>query len=177
VDASGFLRHLLDPDRLAVAGLVAARARTVKEIAAETGQPPKAVLTTLAPLVQAGIVVREGEHYTLRRDALRELAQDLPRPTPDPEVMDGMSEGEQAVLSRFFRGDKLVDIPVRRTPRRIVLERIAQDFEPGRHYDELEVNATLSARHPDHAALRRYLVEEGFLDRDGREYWRSGGRV
>ena len=31
--------------------------------------------------------------------------------------------------------------------------------------------------HPDHAALRRYLVDEGFLTRDAGFYWRSGGTV
>jgi hypothetical protein len=29
--------------------------------------------------------------------------------------------------------------------------------------------------HPDVAALRRYLVEEQFLDRRDGRYWRSGG--
>ena len=29
----------------------------------------------------------------------------------------------------------------------------------------------------DHAALRRSLVDEGFLDRDHGVYWRTGGRV
>jgi hypothetical protein len=27
----------------------------------------------------------------------------------------------------------------------------------------------------DHVTLRRYLVDESLLDRDGGEYWRSGG--
>jgi len=31
--------------------------------------------------------------------------------------------------------------------------------------------------HPDHAALRRYLVDEGFLERAGGIYWRTGGTV
>jgi hypothetical protein len=31
--------------------------------------------------------------------------------------------------------------------------------------------------HDDYAALRRYLVDEGFLSRDHGEYWRSGGTV
>ena len=29
----------------------------------------------------------------------------------------------------------------------------------------------------DYAALRRYLVDEGFLTREGGIYWRSGGTV
>jgi len=58
-----------------------------------------------------------------------------------------------------------------------VLERIALEFEPGRRYDEKEVNVIVGVFFNDHAALRRYLVDEGFLDRDHGVYWRSGGRV
>jgi len=31
--------------------------------------------------------------------------------------------------------------------------------------------------HPDHAALRRYLGDGGFLAREDNVYWRSGGTV
>jgi hypothetical protein len=30
--------------------------------------------------------------------------------------------------------------------------------------------------HPDTAALRRYLVDDGFMEREAGEYWRAGGR-
>ena len=59
--------------------------------------------------------------------------------------------------------------------RRAFLAEVAQSFEPGRRYEEREVNDTLRRYHPDTAALRRYLVDEGFLDRDHGLYWRSGG--
>jgi hypothetical protein len=61
--------------------------------------------------------------------------------------------------------------------RRIVLERIALEFEPGTRYDEREVNAIVGAFFNDHTALRRYLVDEGFLDRTAGVYWRASGRV
>jgi hypothetical protein len=35
----------------------------------------------------------------------------------------------------------------------------------------------LRALHDDHAALRRYLVDEDFLSREDGYYWRSGGTV
>jgi ATP phosphoribosyltransferase regulatory subunit HisZ len=35
----------------------------------------------------------------------------------------------------------------------------------------------LRAFHPDTAALRRYLVDEGFLTREHNVYWRTGGAV
>ena len=44
-----------------------------------------------------------------------------------------------------------------------------------------KVNEMLFAFHPDWSTLRRYLVDEGFLDRDHVDdqnwYWRAGGRV
>jgi hypothetical protein len=46
-----------------------------------------------------------------------------------------------------------------------------------RRYDEKEVNGILALWYPDYASLRRYLVDEGYLDRAGGQYWRSGGRV
>ena len=58
-----------------------------------------------------------------------------------------------------------------------MLERIAIEFEPGVRYDERTVNAIVARFHHDHAAIRRYLVDEGFLARERGEYWRSGGRV
>ena len=58
-----------------------------------------------------------------------------------------------------------------------MLERLALEFEPGIRYPEREVNAALRRFHDDVAALRRYLVDEGYLSREGGRYWRTGGRV
>jgi hypothetical protein len=95
----------------------------------------------------------------------------------DPFIGYGMDEAERRVLSRFFVGRTLKTIPAGRTKRRVVLERLALEFEIGRHYPEAAVNDVLRAFHPDVAALRRYLVDEGLLDRAEGMYWRSGGRT
>ena len=68
-------------------------------------------------------------------------------------------------------------MPTRRAKRLVVLDEVAQRFELGRTYPEQEVNTALAPIHPDVPALRRYLVDEGFLSRDGGVYWRTGGRV
>lgn len=81
------------------------------------------------------------------------------------------------MLARFFSGRRLARIPLARGKRRIVLERLSLDFDPGVVYPEATVNEILSARHPDYASLRRHLVDEGYLDRRDGKYWRSGGRV
>lgn len=56
-----------------------------------------------------------------------------------------------------------------------MLDHLAQAFEPGEVYPEAAVNQVLQRFHPDHAALRRYLVENQFLTREDGYYWRSGG--
>ncbi|GAB3856263.1 hypothetical protein GCM10028801_13150 [Nocardioides maradonensis] len=89
-----------------------------------------------------------------------------------------MSEDDTQVLRRFFAADgRLMDMPVKRSKRLLVLDHVAQRFEPGRRYDWREVDEVLKAVHDDHAALRRYLVEEAFLSRSDDVYWRSGGTV
>ena len=178
MDALDLLKTVLDARRLAVLGAVAAQPLTAMEIAQRCSQRERDVLATLAPLVQGGIVSRHGDTYALEPDALRELARDLPQPAPPArEVLLGLTQQEQAVLSRFFRGEQLVEIPSQRSKRLVVLERLALEFEPGVHYAEAQVNDLLRRFHPDVAALRRYLVDEGFLDRESGSYWRSGGRV
>ena len=91
---------------------------------------------------------------------------------------DGLAREQQAVLRAFVDDDgRLRRIPARRAKRLVVLDRIVQVFEVGERYPELEVNALLRAFHDDVAALRRYLVDEGFLSREQGVYWRTGGTV
>jgi hypothetical protein len=59
----------------------------------------------------------------------------------------------------------------------VVLQRLALEFDVGTRYPETDVNMVLRPFHPDVAALRRHLVDEGFLSRHHGEYWRTGGRV
>jgi hypothetical protein len=84
----------------------------------------------------------------------------------------------EAVLRSFLDADgRLLVIPVKHAKRLVVLDYLAQMFEPGERYPELEVNRRLRGVHDDVATLRRYLVEEGFLDRESGVYWRIGGTV
>ena len=83
---------------------------------------------------------------------------------------------DDRVLRNFMTADgRLHTIPSRHAKLLVVLDHIAQSFEPGRTYPEAAVNDVLSAFHPDYAALRRYLVENQFLTRQDGVYWRSGG--
>lgn len=79
------------------------------------------------------------------------------------------------LVARFVHDGRLAIMPTRRSKLLVVLDHLAQEFEPGRTYPEPEVNALLEGFHPDYAALRRYLVDEGFLSREGGVYRRTAG--
>ncbi|HCB04319.1 MAG TPA: DUF2087 domain-containing protein [Nocardioides sp.] len=87
-----------------------------------------------------------------------------------------MTPEQERVLRGFFDPDgRLHTIPSKHRKLLVVLDRLAQEFAPGRTYPEAEVDETLRRFHPDHAALRRYLVENDFMTREDNVYWRSGG--
>lgn len=81
-------------------------------------------------------------------------------------------------LERFLTPDgRLHTIPSKRAKLLVVLDHLAQSFEPGEVYPEPVVNEKLHRFHHDHAALRRYLVENDFLTREAGHYWRTGGTL
>ena len=81
-------------------------------------------------------------------------------------------------IEQFFAADgSLLSIPVKTPKRLAVLNRIAQSFAEGTRYSEKEVNEVISRFHDDTAAIRRYMIEYGILERDNKSvYWlRSNG--
>jgi hypothetical protein len=92
------------------------------------------------------------------------------RAPTEHRTVGGMAD--QDVLDRFVQGGRLVIMPTRRAKRLLVLDHVAQSFEPGRTYPEAAVNELLAADAPDHATLRRLLVDEGYLRREGGSYQR-----
>jgi hypothetical protein len=173
------LRALADPERLQVAGLLARSDRSPTELAEALGLPPARIHRHLNRLTAVGVIRLNEDRRTYRLDAetLRWAAEQVGPPREAGIALGAASEDEEAVLRTFFRDGRLTEIPAKESKRRIVLERIALEFEPGVRYGEREVNAIVGRFHNDHAAIRRYLVDEGLLDRDHGEYWRSGGPV
>jgi hypothetical protein len=84
------------------------------------------------------------------------------------------SDPDRVLASFVDVAGRLLTIPAQRKKRLAVLEWLAEDFQPGRLYPESEVNRVISRRHPDFAALRRYLVDEELMQRRRGVYWRAG---
>jgi hypothetical protein len=177
-DAATIVGLLADDDRRRVFAALVLAGSTLDEVRAATGLTSRRVATALARLVAGHLVVRgdRGEHVLLGQAfRLAAVAAAPARPAPDPT--DDVPEEEAQILRRYIRGGRLTQIPSQLARRRVVLDRLAQEFDVGSRYSKRQVNAILRRFHEDVASLRRFLVDEGFLDRATGEYWRSGGSV
>jgi hypothetical protein len=176
VDAAAIAGLLADPARRKVVAALVLGARTIEEVADATGLSLKDVALAARRLARGGLVRRDRHELELLSDRFGAAARAAAASAPSPEPLSD-DPAEDAVLSAFVREGRLVSIPAQRGKRRLVLEHLVRVFDVGVRYPEREVNALLAVWHPDVAALRRYLVDEGLLTRDAGVYWRSGGWV
>ena len=167
---------LADPARLKVVAALALGAGTLEEVAEATGLPLKDVALAARRLGRAGLVHRDRHELALLTEQFGAAARAAAEAAPPPEPLSD-DPAEDAVLSAFVRDGRLVSIPAQQSKRRVVLEHLVRVFDVGVRYPEREVNALLAVWHPDTAALRRHLVDEGLLTRESGLYWRSGGWV
>ncbi|MGH8993162.1 MAG: DUF2087 domain-containing protein [Acidimicrobiia bacterium] len=173
-EAATLLGLLSDDDRLRVVAALVLGAHSPAEVADAAGLDVPRAGRALARLTSGGLVEQEKDGYRLSTERFREALESLGRPaTEEPD--SGLGPDADKVLRAFLRNGKLTSIPVVHSKRLVVLDYLSRLFEPGRPYPEKVVNERLSAFHPDFAALRRYLVDDGFLERRDSFYWRSGG--
>jgi hypothetical protein len=176
-DALDALAVLADDERIKVAAAVVLGRRTTDEVVAATGLPKRRTLEALTRLEAAGLVRRSDDHaWSFDVGRLKDIAREV-RPRDEPVDVGDVDRETASVLRTFLRGGRLTQIPTQHSKRLVVLDHICRVFDIGVRYPEREVNAYLRAFHPDTAALRRHLVDEGFLTREHNVYWRSGGSV
>jgi DNA-binding transcriptional ArsR family regulator len=180
----GALKALSDASRLRIVGLLAdGRRMSVESLASTLGLSAGTVVHHLNRLRGAGLVDSRPRppymDYSLRPDRLAEIGGQLQRlalaqsddvAVPSP-VPGWATDDDVRVLRAFFAGDRLISVPAQRAQRLVVLRQLAETvFERKRKYPEKEVNQLLGARYRDVAALRRYLVDEGFMARKSSVY-------
>ena len=177
LSAADLVGLLADDARLRCVAAVVLGASTAAEVADRTGLATRYVVRALERLAGAGLVERGPAGLAVGPERFQEAARAAAASRPEVNPEDLGATPEQAAVLRNFVGaeGRLVSIPTSRAKRRVVLDFLAGRFEPGKVYPELDVNGLLGQVHDDYAALRRYLVDEGFLERRDGFYWRSGG--
>ncbi|MDP9464472.1 MAG: DUF2087 domain-containing protein [Actinomycetota bacterium] len=174
LDATTLVGLLADHHRRRVVAAIELGARHVDEAVAATGLTSTQVAKALGKLIETGLVVNGADGLGVAGDAFQRAARQANTRPPSNEFAD-VSDGARKVLRAFVVDGRLQSIPVAPAKRMVVLDWLAQAFEPGAKYSETMVNLILGQRHADTAALRRYLVDHGFLDRADGQYWRTGG--
>jgi hypothetical protein len=174
--AGAIIGALADQHRRLVFAAVQLGASTIELVAAATHLTDAQVAKAMGKLVEVGVMVH-GEGGLEVAGSVFQVAARAALARPAVTTHDGLPDDVRKVMNAFVADGRLQSIPSSHSKRLVVLDWLAQLFEPGRRYSEAMVNLTLGQRHPDTAALRRYLVDDGFLDRADGHYWRSGGSI
>lgn len=175
-----FFKALSDANRLRIVGLLANGSRTGEQLAADLELGVSTTSHHLAKLLGVGLVsvTPKGHYnlYSLRLETLTQLAQQLLEPRTLPRLaapaQDAGDVFERKVMRAFTDADgRITAFPMQRKKFRVLLAHVLKDFEVGRQYTEPQLNKILKRYNLDTATIRRGLVEEGLMAREG-----GGGR-
>ncbi len=178
--AAALVGLLAEEDRLRAVAALALGARTLDEVAVAAGLDLRRTSSALERLVAGGLVGRGADGSGLRllaerfKHAAQVEAMRAAAARPE-ESFEGVAPEKATILRNFITEGRLRQIPVSRAKRVVILDWLAGRFDPGKIYPEHDVNLVLASVHADVAALRRYLVDEEFLERRDGFYWRAGG--
>ncbi|MBN2469808.1 MAG: metalloregulator ArsR/SmtB family transcription factor [Anaerolineae bacterium] len=176
-----FFKALADPNRLKIVGLLAGQDLSVEQLAAMLDLQPSTVSHHLSRLSKAGLVSARAESYyniySLRTETLQTLSERLLA----QETLEAVAAGadldayDRKVIRTFVGADgRIKQFPSQFKKMKALLHYVVEVFEPGKDYTEKQVNALLSQFNDDTATLRRELVEQKLLAREGGggKYWR-----
>jgi len=149
----------------------------VEELAERLDLSASTVSHHLKRLESAGLVrKRRDQYYKLYRltdgwldRTVRQLVASAADGTADAAERRARAFVDKVVRA-FFDGPRLVQMPVQKRKRDVVLDVLAADFEPGRSFTEIEVNEVISRRFEDYCLVRRLLVDRGTMRREAGVY-------
>lgn len=177
-DAMKLFKCLSDMSRLRIVQSLSQGEMYTELLAERLDLTPSTVSFHMKKLEEAGLTVSRKEQYytvySLNRVILEKTLYDVA--VSEPEQMDEQQKREdeyrRKVIKAFFEYGKLRSIPVQRKKKIICYEQIAAHFEPGKVYEEKEVNEIISPIHEDYCTIRRDMISEGIFRREGSRYIR-----
>ena len=175
-DAIKLFKCLADKSRLQILKSLAKEDMYVERLAERLGLTPATISFHLKKLEDAKAVTSYKEQYytmySLCKDVFMTNILDIIN--EESEVIDEQKQREDAyrekVIKTFFEYGRLKAIPAQRKKQRICLEEIAKAFKSGVSYDEREVNEIILRFHDDFCTIRRDMICEHIMERDGQVY-------
>lgn len=174
-----FFKALADANRLKIVGLLSQHPYSVEQLAALLNLRPPTVSHHLKLLSEAGLVSARAESYynlyQLESGVLEQIARQLAVQDSLPSMaaeVDLQAYDRMVLRNTLLPDGRLKIIPAQRKKREVVLRHILNDFKPGVHYTEKQVNEILGRFHEDTATLRREMIAYKLMGRAEGEYWR-----
>ena len=177
-EAIRLFKCLSDKSRLQILKSLAIEDMYVERLAERLGITAPTVSFHLKKLADAGAVSSYKSQYYMMYSLNREIFQTSILEILQQESDEAQKQAQrdakyrQRVIDAFFEYGKLKSIPTQRKKERIILEVIAKAFDFDRIYSEREVNLIIADFHDDFCTIRRDMVGERLLGRNGMEYWR-----
>lgn len=177
-EAIRLFKCLADKSRLQILKSLAVEDMYVERLAERLGLTAPTISFHLKKLSDAGAVTAYKNQYYMMYSLNKKIFQtsmlDILQQESDEaqKQMQRDADYRQRVIDAFFEYGKLKSIPTQLKKKRIVLEVIAAAFELDRIYSEREVNIIIADFHDDFCTIRRDMVSEKLLGRNGMEYWR-----
>ena len=170
-----FFKAVSEPDRLKILGLLANEPHTTSELMAKLQLKQKTVSRHLHFLQKAQIIIEDTTafktSYRLDSSWLEKLNELVTEAAPLPSLAE-------RTLQEYVVDGRLKAIPQKPEERQIILEWLADKFEPDKRYTESEITELIREYYDRPLTLRRVLADNRFLLHTGRQYWRPiPGRV
>lgn len=174
-----FAKAMASVERLRVIGALVRAPATQAEVAEQVHLPLREVHDHLEFLASVGAVREEAGRYRVDEKSIEALVrrqfEGKRAERAEHEAVEGEAEDVRKILRAYLKSDgTLAQIPMDKRKLHVILNFIVDAFAFDATYTEKEVNTILRRFHLDTAALRRYLVDEDFMARegDGSKYWR-----
>jgi len=169
-----FMKSLADADRMKIAGLVGLEALTANQVAERLDMKPSEAAHHLEILVANRLAHKEGSAYILDSQVFEKLThQVLAQSHPPAPQYEGDEFMVKTLRSYINHDGTLKSIPTQHKKLMVILDYLARNFTPGVNYPESQVNQILQRYHEDYASLRRYMVDNGLMQRQKGIYWRA----
>ena len=178
-EAIRLFKCLADKSRLQILKSLAVEDMYVERLAERLGLTAPTISFHLKKLSDAGAVTAYKNQYYMMYSLNKEIFQtsilEILQQESDEAQKQAQRDADyrQRVIDSFFEYGKLKSIPTQLKKERIVLEVIAEAFDFDRMYSEREVNITIADFYDDFCTIRRDMVSERLLSRNGIEYWRT----
>lgn len=177
-EAISLFKCLADKSRLQILKSLAVEDMYVERLAERLSLTASTISFHLKKLSDAGAVTAyKNQYYTmysLNKEIFQASILDVLQQESDEAQEQAQRDADyrKRVIDAFFEYGKLKSIPTQLKKKRIVLEVMAEAFAFDRTYSEREVNVMLADFHDDFCTIRRDMVSERLLGRNGGEYWR-----